>query len=65
MIALLALSVLIALAFAGLGMLLALRFGTGEAVQGIFPLLFGLVFLSSAFVRPVWSARRWPCRPDL
>jgi ABC-2 type transport system permease protein len=45
---LLALSVLIAFAFAGLGALLALRFGTGEAVQGIFPLLFVTVFLSSS-----------------
>ncbi len=45
---LLALSVLIAFGFAGLGALLALRFGTGEAVQGIFPLLFVTVFLSSS-----------------
>jgi ABC-2 type transport system permease protein len=45
---LLALSVLIAFGFASLGALLALRFGTGEAVQGIFPLLFVSVFLSSS-----------------
>jgi ABC-2 type transport system permease protein len=45
---LLGLSILIALAFAGLGGLLALRFGTGEAVQGIFPLLFVTLFLSSS-----------------
>ncbi len=45
---LLALSILIAFAFASLGGLLALRFGTGEAVQGIFPLLFVLLFLSSS-----------------
>ncbi len=45
---LLALSILIAFGFAGLGALLALRFGTGEAVQGIFPLLFVTVFLSSS-----------------
>ena len=45
---LLALSILIAFGFAGLGALLALRFGTGEAVQGFFPLLFVTVFLSSA-----------------
>jgi ABC-2 type transport system permease protein len=45
---LLALSILIAFGFAGLGALLALRFGTGEAVQGIFPLLFVSVFLSSS-----------------
>lgn len=45
---LLALSLLIAFGFAGLGALLALRFGTGEAVQGVFPLLFVTVFLSSS-----------------
>jgi ABC-2 type transport system permease protein len=45
---LLALSTLIAFAFASLGGLLALRFGTGEAVQGIFPLLFVTLFLSSS-----------------
>jgi ABC-2 type transport system permease protein len=47
-IVLLALSILISFAFASLGGLLALRFGTGEAVQGIFPLLFVTLFLSSA-----------------
>ena len=47
-VVLLALSVLIAFAFASLGGLLALRFGTGEAVQGIFPLLFVTLFLSSS-----------------
>jgi ABC-2 type transport system permease protein len=47
-LALLALSILIAFAFASLGGLLALRFGTGEAVQGIFPLLFVTLFLSSS-----------------
>jgi ABC-2 type transport system permease protein len=45
---LLLLSILIAFAFASLGGLLALRFGTGEAVQGIFPLLFVTIFLSSS-----------------
>jgi ABC-2 type transport system permease protein len=45
---LLALSTLIAFGFACLGALLALRFGSGEAVQGIFPLLFVTVFLSSS-----------------
>ena len=54
-IVLLALSVLISFAFASLGALLALRFGTGEAVQGIFPLLFVTLFLSSASL---------PARPD-
>lgn len=45
---LLVLSIAIAFAFASLGGLLALRFGTGEAVQGIFPLLFVTLFLSSS-----------------
>ena len=45
---LLVLSVLIAFGFASLGGLLALRFGTGEAVQGVFPLLFVSLFLSSS-----------------
>jgi ABC-2 type transport system permease protein len=45
---LLALSILIAFGFAGLGALLALRFGSGEAVQGFFPLLFVTIFLSSS-----------------
>jgi ABC-2 type transport system permease protein len=45
---LLVLSILIAFGFASLGGLLALRFGTGEAVQGIFPLLFVTLFLSSS-----------------
>jgi ABC-2 type transport system permease protein len=45
---LLALSILISFAFAGIGAFLALKFGSGEAVQGFFPLLFVLVFLSSS-----------------
>jgi ABC-2 type transport system permease protein len=45
---LLVLSILIAFGFAGLGALLALRFGTGEAVQSFFPLLFVTLFLSSS-----------------
>ena len=45
---LLVLSILIAFAFASLGIFLALRFGTGEAVQGVFPLLFVTIFLSSS-----------------
>jgi ABC-2 type transport system permease protein len=42
------LSIVISFGFASLGGLLALRFGTGEAVQGIFPLLFVTLFLSSS-----------------
>jgi ABC-2 type transport system permease protein len=39
---------LIALAFASLGALIGLRTGSGEAVQGVFPLFFVLVFLSAS-----------------
>jgi ABC-2 type transport system permease protein len=44
---LLALSVLITLGFGALGSLAALRTGSGEAVQGLFPLFFVALFLSS------------------
>jgi ABC-2 type transport system permease protein len=44
---LLALAMTIALGFAGLGALVGLRSGSGEAVQGSFPLFFVLLFLSS------------------
>ena len=42
-----ALALLIALGFGALGAMIALRTGNGEAVQGMFPLLFVLLFLSS------------------
>jgi ABC-2 type transport system permease protein len=42
-----ALSLLISLAFGCIGAFVALRSGSGEAVQGIFPLLFAALFLSS------------------
>jgi ABC-2 type transport system permease protein len=41
------LSAAIGLAFGTLGILMALRTGSGEAVQGLFPLLFVLLFMSS------------------
>jgi ABC-2 type transport system permease protein len=44
---LLALALTIALAFGGIGMFAALRLGTGEAVQGLFPVFFVFLFLSS------------------
>jgi ABC-2 type transport system permease protein len=46
---LLALAIMISFAFACFGTFVALRAGTGEAVQGFFPLFFVLLFLSSAF----------------
>jgi ABC-2 type transport system permease protein len=42
-----ALSLLTTLGFGSLGALVALRTGSGEAVQGLFPLLFASLFLSS------------------
>jgi ABC-2 type transport system permease protein len=44
---LLALALTIALAFGGIGMFAALRLGSGEAVQGLFPVFFVFLFLSS------------------
>ena len=41
------LAVLIAIGFGALGAALALRTGTGEAIQASFPLFFALLFLSS------------------
>jgi ABC-2 type transport system permease protein len=42
-----ALAVLIALAFGAIGAFIALRTGSSEAIQGAFPLLFAALFLSS------------------
>jgi ABC-2 type transport system permease protein len=51
---LLAFAVLVALGFAATGAFIGLRTGTGEAVQGFFPLLFVMLFLSSmALPRPL------------
>jgi ABC-2 type transport system permease protein len=46
-VVLLLLAALIATAFGAIGAFLALRTGSGEAVQGLFPLLFVLLFMSS------------------
>ena len=43
----LVLSFMVSVAFAGVGALLAVRTGSGEAIQGIFPLVFAGLFLSS------------------
>jgi ABC-2 type transport system permease protein len=42
-----ALSLLISLGFGLIGAFVALRTGSGEAVQGVFPLFFAALFLSS------------------
>jgi ABC-2 type transport system permease protein len=58
-VALVGLSVLISLAFGALGLLVALRAGSGEAVQGMFPLFFILLFLSSAALPRELIANDW------
>jgi ABC-2 type transport system permease protein len=47
-VVLLVLGLLIALAFASIGSFVGLRTGSGEAVQGVFPLFFVFLFLSSS-----------------
>ena len=44
---LLVFAVLVSIGFGALGIFLALRTGSGEAIQGLFPLLFVFLFLSS------------------
>jgi ABC-2 type transport system permease protein len=44
---LLAFSALVSLGFGALGSFMALRTGSGEAIQGLFPLLFVFLFISS------------------
>lgn len=53
------LSMLIAIAFGSLGLTLGLRTGNGEAVQGAFPLLFVLLFLSSGALPRNVIANDW------
>lgn len=48
-VVLLVLAALLAVAISGLGIVLALRSGSAESVQGTFPLFFALLFFSSAF----------------
>jgi ABC-2 type transport system permease protein len=56
---LLALAVVISIGFGALGATLALRTGTGEAVQASFPLLFALLFLSSMSIPRDLMERDW------
>jgi ABC-2 type transport system permease protein len=51
-------AVLFAAAVGGLGVYLAIRTGSGEAVQGMFPLFFALLFFSSAFF-PIETMTGW------
>jgi ABC-2 type transport system permease protein len=56
---LLALAMLVAIAFGSLGLAIGLRTGNGESVQGAFPLLFVLLFLSSAVLPRDLIAHDW------
>ena len=48
-VALVVISVLLAVALAGFGLMVALRTGSPEATQAMFPLIFVAIFVSSAF----------------
>ena len=56
---LLSLSSLVAVAFGSIGLAIGLRTGNGESVQGAFPLLFVLLFLSSASLPRDLIASDW------
>jgi ABC-2 type transport system permease protein len=56
---LLALSLSICAAFGTIGLFVGLRTGSGEAVQGLFPLMFILLFLSSAVLPRDVIAQDW------
>jgi ABC-2 type transport system permease protein len=53
------LSFLVAAAFGAIGLFVGLRTGSGEAVQGLFPLMFVLLFLSSAVMPRDLIAQDW------
>jgi ABC-2 type transport system permease protein len=48
-VALVIISVLLGVALAGFGLMVALRTGSPEATQAMFPLIFVAIFVSSAF----------------
>jgi ABC-2 type transport system permease protein len=54
-----ALSILISVGFGGIGMFMAIRTGSGETVQGTFPLLFVLIFFSSISLPRELIAEDW------
>lgn len=57
--ALFALSLTISAAFGTIGLFVGLRSGSGEAVQGLFPLMFIFLFLSSAVLPRELIAQEW------
>ena len=63
------LSLTISLAFGCIGAFVALRAGNGEAVQGVFPLFFAALFLSSMslprdLIETDWLRRSRPGTPS-
>ncbi len=56
---LLALAMLVAVAFGSIGLAIGLRTGNGESVQGAFPLLFVVLFLSSGALPRDVIANQW------
>lgn len=56
---LLALAMLVAVAFGSIGLTIGLRTGNGESVQGAFPLLFVVLFLSSGALPRDVIANQW------
>jgi ABC-2 type transport system permease protein len=58
-IALVALGVYIAVAFAGIGAWIAIQTGSPQAVQGMFPLLFVLFFLSTMNLPAEFIEKSW------
>jgi len=56
--AIVVISVLIAVALSGFGLTVALRTGSAEATQAMFPLIFVVIFISSAFF-PTALMRGW------
>ena len=59
MLVLFALSATVGVAFGSIGLAIGLRTGNGEAVQGVFPLLFVLLFLSSGALPRDLIANDW------
>ena len=53
------LSALVGVAFGSIGLAIGLRTGNGEAVQGVFPLMFVLLFLSSGALPRDLIANDW------
>jgi ABC-2 type transport system permease protein len=59
MLVIVALSVLITLGFCAIGLFAALRTGSGEMVQGLLPLLFAAIFMSSMSLPRSLIAAHW------